>query len=107
VHHKSADDYHSDPWEQRGFRGGDAGRKDWYSPYQQFSPPQIAYVPTVSHATFARCYFDAVNNKSADFSTSEIRIGQLKGKAPVVKMDLIDGGLLGADYAGFVEIQIR
>jgi len=26
VHHKSADDYHSDPWEKRGFRGGDALR---------------------------------------------------------------------------------
>ena len=78
VHHKSAQDYELDPWVRRN--GADTEREGWYSPYQQFSPAQIQYVPTVTHATFARCDFDG----GSGFAL----IGQLKGKAPVVKFDL-------------------
>ena len=52
VHHKTANDYQRDPWDQRE---EDSTRAGWYSPYQQFSPPQIQYKPSVSHAIFAEC----------------------------------------------------
>ena len=87
VHHKSTQDYELDPWVRRN--GADADRTGWYSPYQQFSPAQIQYVPTVTHATFARCAFSG---------GSIVLLGQLKGKAPVVKYDLT--GLAGSQTAG-------
>ena len=43
--------YHRDPFERRD--SASATRAGWYSPYQQFSPPQIPYKPSVSHAIFA------------------------------------------------------
>ena len=56
VHHKTANDYNKDPWSKRNnIVSKDTTRDDWYSPYQQFSPPQIQYKPSVSHAIFASC----------------------------------------------------
>ena len=79
VHHKYADSYENDPWVRRNL-GGDSERQGWYSPYQQFSPAKIPYKPTVTHATFARCEMIG--------GAGVILIGQMKGKAPVIKYDL-------------------
>ena len=51
VTHTTAMDYQRDPFETRD--SASATRSGWYSPYQQFSPPQIPYKPSVSHAIFA------------------------------------------------------
>ena len=83
VHHKYADGYENDPWATRNL-GGDPNRQGWYSPYQQFSPARIPYKPTVTHATFARCDLPMAFDR--EFGTAFI--GQLKGKAPIVKYEL-------------------
>ena len=91
VHHKHAESYELDPWADRN--AADDERTGWYSPYQQFSPAQIQYTPTVTHATFARCVFS---------DDGVVLIGQLKGKAPVVKYDLINLSMTtaGSDLDG-------
>lgn len=45
-------------YRRASFAGANTGftrRQDWYSPYQQYSPPRKPYVPTATKAIFATC----------------------------------------------------
>ena len=94
MHHKTANDYHKDPWVDRNYLDNtDPSRDTWYSPYQQFSPPQIQYKPSVSHPVFAVC---ALIGTEADTSTSRtgdvINLAQVKGKAVIMKRNFCNSG---------------
>ena len=77
VTHTTAQDYQRDPFEVRD--SASATRSGWYSPYQQYSPPQFRYKPSVSCAIFATCTF------TEDLEDDFILFAQLPGKAIVYK----------------------
>ena len=82
VTHTTAMDYQRDPFETRD--RASATRAGWYSPYQQYSPPQIRYKPAVSCAIFATCTFSD-NLGTQDDGNDNIQFAQLPGKAIVYK----------------------
>ena len=93
VTHTIAQDYQRDPFEVRD--RASAARAGWYSPYQQYSPPQIRYKPSVSCAIFATCTFkDALDNFTEN---DNIVFAQLPGKAIVYKRNFCN---FGADLDG-------
>ena len=88
VTHTTAMDYQRDPFETRD--SASATRSGWYSPYQQFSPPQIRYKPSVSCAIFATCTFkDVLDDETV---ADNIVFAQLPGKAIVYKRNFCNFG---------------
>ena len=86
VTHKTANGYQRDPWDNRDEES--AARATWYSPYQQFSPPQIQYKPPVSHAIFATCTFPKLggsHNAGGPGVSEVILLAQMPGKPIVYK----------------------
>ena len=88
VTHTTAMDYQRDPFETRD--SASATRSGWYSPYQQYSPPQIRYKPSVSCAIFATCTFkDVLDDETV---ADNIVFAQLPGKAIVYKRNFCNFG---------------
>jgi hypothetical protein len=72
----------------------------WYSPYQQYTPPKIKYVPVATKPQFGICELqDATGGNS---STGTIMIAQLPGKPPIVK-----GSLTGFTASSSNRLTIR
>jgi len=92
VTHTTAHDYQRGPFETRD--SASATRSGWYSPYQQYSPPQIRYKPSVSCAIFATCTFAP---EPLGIPGDNIVFAQLPGKAIVYKRDFCEFGALDFD----------
>lgn len=59
---------------------------DWYSPYQQYSPPLKQFEPMATHTIFAQCIFEGSNIQPT--STPRIQLSQIPGKAIIARWDL-------------------
>ena len=76
-----------DPWTASQSVGAST-TTGWYSPYQQYSPPKIAFNPGTSKETeFAICQFDTTAHSIISSGTdSYIKFAQAPGKATSVKI---------------------